>query len=118
MAPRGCAAFWCRFGKTSFGLLLALGRAFSDHSYSIRCDELPVDRRGPYTECSTFVIITQQRSGSRYVVDQLSSHPQMLAAGELFINGSRVKLKTRAEAEHRPLHEVMEEHIDDNYAQR
>ncbi|KAJ1455952.1 hypothetical protein M885DRAFT_587446 [Pelagophyceae sp. CCMP2097] len=129
MAPRDCAArrrglFACVLLARLSGCAAYYNNRTHSKSWhyklpakSTNCASLNLRRR-PHTTCETFVIITQQRSGSRYVVDQLSSHPLMLTAGELFISSSLREQKARAKAERRPVHQVMEEHIDANYAQR
>lgn len=36
-------------------------------------------------ECERFIVIAMQRSGSRYFVHQLSTHPEIVSDGELFV---------------------------------
>ena len=46
-------------------------------------DYVPSTNRAT-VNCSRFVVITSQRSGSRYFMDKLKSHASIRTAGEIF----------------------------------
>ncbi|KAJ1460888.1 hypothetical protein M885DRAFT_559036 [Pelagophyceae sp. CCMP2097] len=98
--------------------LLAAGparRAAAGNSTN-HCERLSSRTRRPQTACGTFVIISQQRSGSRYVVDKLSTHPETLVGGELFM-GSWMDVEDLARAAelHQPLEALKKAHVAPNY---
>ncbi|KAJ1445100.1 hypothetical protein M885DRAFT_579804 [Pelagophyceae sp. CCMP2097] len=98
--------------------LLAAGparRATAGNSTN-HCERLSPHARRPRTACANFVIISQQRSGSRYVVDKLSTHPETIVGGELFMGGwMDVEDLARAAELHQPLDALKKTHVAPNY---
>ncbi|KAJ1455953.1 hypothetical protein M885DRAFT_518855 [Pelagophyceae sp. CCMP2097] len=65
--------------------------------------------------CDSFVIISQQRSGSRYFVDKLHTHPLLSVGGELFISN---RMNGLPAAQKRNLPKVYRESMAANQQQR